>query len=483
MGIKERSIKAVGQASIHKALSYAKKDPQANIQKMVKEGEKLNSIGLFPKENFQRILDGAGDPDNVFMKMAVRWLNELDLGELEHLITTIGIDFTYLGTKEARENREKYKCNIPSLILMDPTSACNLHCKGCWAAEYGYKQSLTLDEMRSVVKQGKELGTHLYMFTGGEPLIRRNDIIVLCRENPDCVFLAFTNATLVDQKLCDDMLEVGNFVLFPSIEGTEESNDFRRGEGSYKHTMDAMALLKKNKLFFGISVCYTRKNIDAVTSDEFINKMIENGVRFGMYFNYMPVGHGADKDLIPTPEQRKYMYYWLKSIRAAHTGKPILLFDFQDDGPFVGGCIAGGRNYFHINSAGDMEPCVFIHYSDSNIRQKTLLEGLKSPLFMAYYHGQPFNDNHLRPCPMLENPEKLREIVHTTGAKSTDLLDPEDVDTLCSRCDDFALSWQGVADDIWKSNKQPHPHTMYYRDTPEGKAEAAAKAQADKKDQ
>ena len=49
-----------------------------------------------------------------------------------------------------------------------------------------------------------------------------------------------------------------------------------------------------------------------------------------------------------------------------------------------------------------MEPCAFIHYSDSNIREKTLLEALKSPLFKAYRNGQPFNNNHLRPCPLLD---------------------------------------------------------------------------------
>lgn len=30
--------------------------------------------------------------------------------------------------------------------------------------------------------------------------------------------------------------------------------------------------------------------IDAVTSDAFIDLMIEKGVKFGAYFNYMPVG-------------------------------------------------------------------------------------------------------------------------------------------------------------------------------------------------
>ena len=82
--------------------------------------------------------------------------------------------------------------------------------------------------------------------------------------------------------------------------------------------------------------------------------------------------------------------------------------DFQNDGQYVGGCIAGGRRYFHINANGDVDPCVFIHYSDSNIREKTLLECLTSGLFRAYHDGQPFNENHLRPCPMLENPDKLR---------------------------------------------------------------------------
>lgn len=58
---------------------------------------------------------------------------------------------------------------------------------------------------------------------------------------------------------------------------------------------------------------------------------------------------------------------------------------------------------------------MFIHYSDSNIREKTLLEVLQSPLFMAYHDGQPFNENHLRPCPMPESPELLREMIAKTG--------------------------------------------------------------------
>ena len=150
--------------------------------------------------------------------------------------------------------------------------------------------------------------------------------------------------------------------------------------------------------------------------------------------------------------------------------------DFQDDGEYVGGCIAGGRNYFHINAAGDMEPCVFIHFSDSNIREKTLLEGLQSPLFMAYHRNQPFNDNHLRPCPMLENPQCLRAIIAETGAKSTNLEGEETADALCAKCDRFAAEWAPVAEELWKNNSHPNPKTQFYRDTEEGK-QAMAKTE------
>lgn len=108
--------------------------------------------------------------------------------------------------------------------------------------------------------------------------------------------------------------------------------------------------------------------------------------------------------------------------------------DFQNDAEFVGGCIAGGRRYLHINANGDVDPCVFIHYSNANIREYTLLEALKSPIFMAYHDNQPFNDNMLRPCPMLENPEFLRKMVEETGAHSTDPQSPETADHLCSKC-------------------------------------------------
>ena len=137
-----------------------------------------------------------------------------------------------------------------------------------------------------------------------------------------------------------------------------------------------------------------------------------------------------------------------------HAQEAIALgMDFQNDGQFVGGCIAGGRRYLHINAKGDVEPCVFIHYSNVNIHDCTLLEALKSPIFQAYHDNQPFNDNHLRPCPMLENPEKLRQMVKETGAVNTDYQDMESVDHLCDKCESYAENWKPTAERLWNQKK------------------------------
>lgn len=278
---------------------------------------------MYPESTFTKPIEIISDPTNVWHKYLFDGLRDIDPDFFCSAALTFAIDLGLNGTKTIRKRREQEHCNIPWVILMDPTSACNLKCKGCWAAEYGYNSNLTLDEMRRVISESKALGTHFYMFTGGEPLIRKKDIVTLARENKDCIFLAFTNGTLVDDKLCEDIKSCGNLALALSIEGSEEVNDSRRGEGVYQKTLNAMKLLKKHKCLFGTSVCYTSKNYDSVTSDEFYDFMIENGAKFAWYFHYMPVGADADTELLLTPEQREHVY---RTIAKTVTVKQASLF-------------------------------------------------------------------------------------------------------------------------------------------------------------
>lgn len=443
-----------GRVAFSKAfdMAYSKmgKDREKAISDMLRMGKKyIDEVetGI----DYDRAEQLITNKDMALNKYINRFIDELDKNVLKTAVLNFGYEAMFSGTKTIHQVREREQCNVPWLILMDPTSACNLHCTGCWASEYGNKLNLTFEEMDDLITQGKEMGIYFYMYTGGEPLVRKDDLIRICEKHNDCAFAAFTNGTLVDEVFCKELKRVGNLYLAISLEGTEESNDGRRGNGIYQKVMHAMDLLKENGCLFGTSICYTKDNLEYVTSDEFINMEIEKGVKYSMYFHFMPVGNDAAPELMPSVEQRKYIHDRIRKIRNTEDGNGLFCFDFQNDGEFVGGCIAGGRNYFHINANGDAEPCVFVHYSNANIRENTLLEILHSPLFMAYHNNQPFNENHLRPCPMLENPEILPKMVKESGAKSTDLESPETVEHLCSKCHEYADCWAKAADEMWEA--------------------------------
>lgn len=434
---------------IKSVLKMLHSNPEKAIPRLLKI---VNMVGkkLFPSQ-LKIINEYMSGPDKNVYQLVMRALNQINPDVLDNILMNFYFNVNVKGWAKQNELRAKYQCNIPWAILLDPTSACNLHCKGCWAADYGNRLNLSYEDIDSIIEQGKELGVYMYIYTGGEPLVRKDDLIKLCEKHDDCIFLCFTNATLIDEQFCQDLLHVKNFIPAISQEGSKETTDFRRSVGVnysvYDKIEHAMNLLKENGLPFGISCCYTSENYEAVSSPEYIDQLIDWGALFVWYFHYMPVGSDANIELMVTPEQREEMYHKVREYRVT---KAIFPMDFQNDGQYVQGCIAGGRRYLHINANGDMDPCVFIHFSDTNIHEHTLLEGLQAPLFMAYHDGQPFNDNMLRPCPMLENPQDLRDMIKRTGAHSSNLEGDETVELLCSRCDKYAKEWKPTADKLWE---------------------------------
>ena len=439
-------MRMIRKAMVDLLLRCLSKEPMKKIPKMIALARKLDRGNLHTVQI--RAIEGALlDETSNWHLLVEKLFAEVDSKLIRKLVECFFVNANLEGTAKARAAERKYDCNIPWAILMDPTSACNLECKGCWAAQYGHKHNLSYETLDSICWQGKELGTYFYIFSGGEPLVRKDDIIRLCEAHQDCYFFAFTNGTLVDDELCREMLRVGNFALAFSIEGDEEATDMRRGKGAYRKVIEAMDRMREHRLLFGYSTCYHRYNTESVASDEFVDEMIARGCRFAWNFTYMPVGKDADVNLLATPEQRAYMYRRIREIRAT---KPIFAMDFWNDGEFSNGCIAGGRCYLHINANGDVEPCAFIHYANVNIKEVSLLDALRSPLFMAYRRRQPFNENHLRPCPLLDNPEMLNAMVKESGAKSTEMLAPEDVDALCAKTRPAAEKWAPVAERLWE---------------------------------
>jgi hypothetical protein len=162
----------------------------------------------------------------------------------------------------------------------------------------------------------------------------------------------------------------------------------------------------------------------------------------------MPVGDDPDMDLMPTPEQRNEMR---AAIRRFRQTKPVLPVDFWGDGTLTGGCISGGRLYFHINHRGDVEPCIFCHFATHNINECSLTEALSSPFFTSIRDHQPFCYNTLRPCPMIDHPQAMWSIIRRHGARPTHPGAEKMFTTLAPQMQHYSDRVAQILDEVWES--------------------------------
>ena len=346
---------------------------------------------------------------------------------------------------------QKYGISPPNLLVISPTMKCNLRCYGCYAWQYSKKNDLPYDVCNRVIDEANDIGLYFFVITGGEPFCW-NKIYDFLKRHNDSFFQIYTNGQMIDNKAAERLAELGNAVPCISVEGFEKETDERRGKGVWKKIMSAMDALRENGVLFGFSVTATRGNNELVVSDEFIDIFINKGAFIGWYFNYVPIGKEPNMELMPTPEQRDYRRSRIVEIRKT---KKIIVADFWNDGPLVNGCMAGGKNYLHVNVNGDVEPCVFVHFAADNIKEKSLIDILTSDFFMAFRKRQPYTENHLRPCSIIDNPYILRDIVAETGAYPTHEGAETIISCLARPLDKYASDYKKIADKVWEEEYVP----------------------------
>jgi MoaA/NifB/PqqE/SkfB family radical SAM enzyme len=346
----------------------------------------------------------------------------------------------------------RYGFYPPFLLVISPTMRCNLNCDGCYAGEYDKGEELETGLIHRLLNEAKEMGTYFITVSGGEPFLRR-DLLDIFAAHEDLYFQVYTNGTFIDPPLAKTLSRLGNVLPAISVEGWEEETNARRGPGVFQKILTAMSSLREEGVLFGFSATATRQNNELIISDDFVNFLAAQGCFIGWYFNYLPIGKKPTLDLMPTPEQRIYRRKRLVELRKK---TPMIMADFWNDGPLVGGCIAGDR-YLHINSRGDVEPCVFVHFSVDNVKKKSLAEVLNSDFFHAIRRRRPYSPNYYRPCMIIDHPHLLRQVVGECRAHPTHP-DAEAILTEFSdELDQYAFAYGKMADALWQEQRPAAP--------------------------
>lgn len=321
-----------------------------------------------------------------------------------------------LSSKEAMKKRSLFESkgyNIPPFLICSITSNCNLFCKGCYArannscGEDLNNYQLTTERWDDIFKEAKELGISFILLAGGEPFMRMA-VIEKAKETKEIIFPIFTNGTIMNESYIQLFNNNRNLVPIISIEGDKFRTDERRGVGTYDTLMATMDALKEKGILFGASVTVTTKNINTVISKGFVDKLYNKGCKALIYVEYVPVTYET-RELAPTDVERKLLEKELKNLRLNY--EDVIFLAFPGDEKHTGGCLAAGRGFFHINVSGGVEPCPFSPYSDTNLKDCTLIEAIKSPLFKKLNESDILLSEHSGGCVLFELEEEVKKFV------------------------------------------------------------------------
>ena len=354
------------------------------IDVMRKRGvERMKAYHKGTEQELARRVEGA----NAFFEMVKRNLPRYSRSTQRNLCYNMYYNAITSG-EDIREEYFKRNGEYPPFFLaISPSMACNLRCFGCYAWKYPKEKSLSKEKVQEIINEAKEkMGIYFFTITGGEPTFWP-PLEEIVRENSDCFFHVYTHGMNIDEETATRWAEYGNIHPSISIEGNAELTDARRGEGAYQKITESMTRLRDKGVLFGFSITHTSQNHEVVCSGEYMDEMIKLGASYGWFFQYQPIGRDPDLSLLPSAEQR---YARREAVLKFRREKPILTYDFWNDGDSCEGCIAWGRKYAHVTAQGLVEPCVFVHFAVDSIHDKSLEECMNSACFKDARRRQPF---------------------------------------------------------------------------------------------
>lgn len=298
---------------------------------------------------------------------------------------------------------------VPPFLICSIATTCNLQCKGCYARSNGIasdtptKPTLSPEQWHSLFEEAASMGFGVALLAGGEPLTRR-DLLEGIASVKDMLYPVFTNGTLIGPQYIDFFRKHLNVLPVISLEGDAMATNARRGTGVHERALLSMKMLSDEGLFFGTSITVTTENKEAVTSDEYVQRLHDLGCKLVFYVEYVPIDAGTEH-LAFGDEDVQWMERRVEQLRGSHDD--MIYVSFPGDEKLLDGCMAAGRGFFHIGPDGAAEPCPFSPHSDTNASRDGLRAALRSPLFSKLRNASALSWEHTGGCTLYEHRDEV----------------------------------------------------------------------------
>ena len=284
----------------------------------------------------------------------------------------------------------------PTYITWEITNACNLRCKHCGLPDVGepLEDELNTSEVHGVVDNIVASGAKGLLFSGGEPLIRKDVLEIIQYASRFLSVSIQTNGYLLEL-FAPALMDIGVEHVQVSLDGARaETHDYLRGNGSFDRAVRGIE--KCRELGFpiiSVAAVIHRENLKEL--DEMMEFALGLGVSFYGVRAFAPWGSGQQiSDLALSSEQREKLYEYLarkqKELKIVGSEDPYMLIVnkaaletcLDPYNPVAGiGCAAGIVGCA-VRPNGKVVPCSGVGVEVGDLRKESLRDIWKnSPVF------------------------------------------------------------------------------------------------------
>jgi MoaA/NifB/PqqE/SkfB family radical SAM enzyme len=263
------------------------------------------------------------------------------------------------------------------LLFLEITDQCNEKCIHCYASSSpACSDFLSLSEIKSVLRQAREMGSPFVQLTGGDPLIHRDlvEVVAYAHALEFEGIEIYTNGLLLNKKLLEQLLPYQPKLAFSLYSPDEAVHDgITQVKGSFKKTVAAMH--RAQDLAFQVRIGMAVMQANAGHEQAMLDFVQETFCLDKSHVRFDPVhetGRGASlstKNISLMPSQNSHMPESTKK----PTHHQVVQTDKIESG-FISQYI-GRRGKLAVCANGDVSPCIFNReHVLSNIRQQTFQE-------------------------------------------------------------------------------------------------------------
>ena len=323
----------------------------------------------------------------------------------------IGLQLLELALRQKLGSGMTGDSNSPLVVSYTITKACNLQCSHCHvSAREAMPNELNLQEAMQTIDEMADLGTRALIFSGGEPLLRKNFVLSLAEYCQDAGIIPaiLTNGVLLNSKVAWELKDAGILAVGLPIDSIDPAthDKLRNVPGSFDSAVKAIGVCLDIDLEVVVTTMALKSTFEEIPRR--IDFIADLGVDEFAVYDLIPVGRGKDMmEEAMTQEQRaklvRYMQHLQEDTEMVFTmsggqplypeiavemhkrhgtnAKDLLLKQFWIHEPV--GCHAG-RAYFSLRPDGDVYPCTFLPITVGNVRKQSLHD--------IWYNSKILND-------------------------------------------------------------------------------------------